>query len=88
MFILYSFCPSGRLVLWDENGKAMEPELEPSITTAEDLSIGVSDPLWVKGSFPIEGKDSTLYEIRNRVTLCRCGKNANKPFCNGIHAEK
>ena len=29
-----------------------------------------------------EGK---LYEVRNRVTLCRCGKSTNKPFCDSSH---
>ena len=37
----------------------------------------------------IEGvvaKDGHRYEVRNRVTLCRCGASKNKPFCDGSHA--
>ena len=30
--------------------------------------------------------DGTTYEVRNRVTLCRCGASQNKPFCDATHA--
>ena len=78
-------CPSGRLVVWDKEGNAIEPELEPEIVLVEDPFEGVSGPLWVRGRIPIEAADGTIYEIRNRVSLCRCGKSANKPFCDGSH---
>jgi len=29
--------------------------------------------------------DGKTYEIRNQMTLCRCGRSDNKPFCNGSH---
>ena len=33
----------------------------------------------------IESAGGTEYEVRNRVTLCRCGRSRNKPFCDGSH---
>jgi len=78
-------CPAGRLVVWDTEGNAIEPEYEPSIGLVEDPYVGVSGPLWVRGCIPIESSDGSTYEIRNRVTLCRCGKSSNKPFCDGNH---
>jgi CDGSH-type Zn-finger protein len=82
-------CPSGRLVAIDKNtGKPIEPLLEKSISVTEDQVTGISGPLWVKGGVPIESSDGTAYEIRNRVTLCRCGRSANKPFCDGMHMQK
>jgi CDGSH-type Zn-finger protein len=30
--------------------------------------------------------DGFHYEVRNRVTLCRCGASQNKPLCDGTHA--
>jgi CDGSH-type Zn-finger protein len=80
-------CPSGRLVAWDENGKAIEPEFEPSIGLVKDIQAGRMGPLWVRGGIPVESADGTPYEIRNRVTLCRCGKSKNKPFCDGSHLQ-
>jgi len=80
-------CPSGRLVAWHRrSGQALEPELQPSILLVEDPQQGVSGPLWVRGRIEVVGADGHAYEIRNRVTLCRCGRSRNKPFCDGTHA--
>jgi CDGSH-type Zn-finger protein len=80
-------CPSGRLVLVDKaTGKTIEPDLPPSIGVVEDLALQCSGPLWVRGGVRIESEDGGAYEVRNRVTLCRCGASNNKPFCNGSHA--
>jgi CDGSH-type Zn-finger protein len=81
-------CPSGRLVAWDKkSGKAIEPEFQPSIGLVEDPEKRVSGPIWVKGVVPIESSSAQKYEIRNRVTLCRCGASENKPFCDGRHID-
>ena len=79
-------CPSGRLVVWDKKtGKAIEPRLEQSIGLIEDPQVGVSGPIWVRGGITVESADGKTYENRNRVTLCRCGKSQNKPFCDSNH---
>jgi CDGSH-type Zn-finger protein len=80
-------CPSGRLVARDrQSGAALEPMFEPSIVLVEDPAEGVSGPLWVRGGIQIVGSDGVALEVRNRVTLCRCGASANKPYCDGSHA--
>ncbi|MHB1483478.1 MAG: CDGSH iron-sulfur domain-containing protein [Saccharofermentanales bacterium] len=81
-------CPSGRLVIRDNSsGLAIEPEFEPSIVILQDSVNGCSGPIWVRGNIPIESSDGTVYEIRNRVTLCRCGKSRNTPFCDARHVD-
>jgi CDGSH-type Zn-finger protein len=80
-------CPSGRLVISDKNGKIIENKYEQGISLVEDPQAGVSGPIWVKGGIPIESVDGENYEARNRVTLCRCGKSNNKPFCDGSHID-
>ena len=80
-------CPSGRLVARELNGKALEPALPPSIGLVHDTQKNKMGPLWLRGGIPVESAEGKPYEARNRVTLCRCGKSANKPFCDGSHLD-
>ena len=51
-----------------------------TITTYED------GPLLVRGSFAVVTQDGeTIDGGRSTVALCRCGKSARKPFCDGTH---
>ncbi len=80
-------CPAGRLVAWDKaTGQPVEPELPVSIGLVEDPEQHCSGPVWLRGGIPVVGADGFEYEVRNRVTLCRCGASKNKPFCDGTHA--
>lgn len=82
-----SMCPSGRLMAWDRTtGKPFEFRFAPSLGLIEDPAIGSSSGLWVRGGIPVRREDGRTYEIRNRTVLCRCGKSANKPYCDGTHA--
>lgn len=43
-------------------------------------------PLIVRGDFQIRAHDGTLIPAgRKTVALCRCGRSALKPFCDGSH---
>jgi len=78
-------CPSGRLVVEDKKKGIVESELEESISITQEPDSGVSGPIWAKGNIEVESSSGEKYEKRNRVTLCRCGKSNNKPFCDGMH---
>ncbi len=81
-------CPSGRLVVRKTAEKeTLEPELPKSIAIVEDPEKGSSGPLWVRGGIVLQSQDGTAYEVRNRMTLCRCGASGNKPFCDGSHVD-
>jgi CDGSH-type Zn-finger protein len=80
-------CPSGRLVMWDEDTRRpFEDNYEPSIGVVQDPTEGVSGPLAVRGGIQVVATDGFEYEQRRRQTLCRCGGSSNKPFCDGTHA--
>jgi CDGSH-type Zn-finger protein len=82
-------CASGRLIAIDKaTGRAVEPELPQTIGVVEDPARECSGPLWVRGAIPLVGANGEAYEVRNRMTLCRCGRSENKPFCNGAHASE
>lgn len=80
-------CPSGRLMVWDdETGKPIETALPVSLSLLEDPGEDVSGPLVLRGGVRVQSASGKSYEIRNRQTLCRCGASSNKPFCDGSHA--
>jgi len=81
-------CPSGRLTTVTKEGKRIEPESEQAISILEDPAANVMGPIWVKGSIEIESAEGMVYPLRNRITLCRCGKSKNKPFCDASHFKK
>jgi CDGSH-type Zn-finger protein len=79
-------CPSGRLILKDKKADLrVEPKCEKTVAAIEDPQIGGGGPYRVQGGVPVISADGKTYEVRNRMTLCRCGKSQNKPFCDSSH---
>lgn len=74
-------CPSGRLTY------SIPPRTDDEEPAYVPPSVGIepNGPIWVRGGIRVESEDGTPYEVRNRVTLCRCGRSRNKPFCDGSH---
>lgn len=78
-------CAAGRLTIRDKEGNFIEPRLEPEVSPVQDTGAGMRGPLAVKGGITLEGADGESYEVRNRMTLCRCGKSKNMPYCDISH---
>jgi len=78
-------CPAGRLVAVENDGMMIKPVLSPGIEIIQDPQKECSSGIYVKGGIQVEAADGHLYEVRNRVMLCRCGKSRNKPFCDATH---
>jgi CDGSH-type Zn-finger protein len=79
-------CPSGRLVIFDKKSdNVVEPCFKESIGLIEDPMMGVSGPIWVRSGIVVESAEGKPYKLRERITLCRCGKSKNKPFCDSSH---
>jgi CDGSH-type Zn-finger protein len=60
---------------------ATSPEQPPAtITLYQD------GPLIVRGEFELLAQDGTPIDPgRRTIALCRCGRSALKPFCDGTH---
>jgi CDGSH-type Zn-finger protein len=51
------------------------------------IKVNSNGSLLVSGEFEMIDKNGNKYDLggRDKVSLCRCGKSANKPFCDGSH---
>lgn len=51
------------------------------------ITVLSNGSLKVEGDFEITDKSGAIYNLQGRetVSLCRCGKSMNKPFCDGSH---
>jgi CDGSH-type Zn-finger protein/uncharacterized Fe-S cluster protein YjdI len=74
-------CPSGALTYSLDGVGDVESQLPAEVAVEPD------GPLMVTGCVRIRRADGTEMEVRNRVTLCRCGASKNKPLCDGSHVE-
>jgi len=73
-------CPSGALTYRLE-GESQDNEQD----LPQAIGVVENGPLWVTGGLGVTRSDGVAVENRNRVTLCRCGRSANKPLCDGAH---
>ena len=73
-------------MIFDKKKRALiEPELKKEIGLIDDPAMKVKGPIWVQGGIKVESSQGQAYQVRNHVTLCRCGKSKNKPFCDSSH---
>jgi CDGSH-type Zn-finger protein/uncharacterized Fe-S cluster protein YjdI len=70
-------CPSGAITYERHDGGT--PEAPPPVNV---LRIRENGPYAVHAEVDLAGHGRLL-----RATLCRCGKSANKPFCDNAHRE-
>jgi uncharacterized Fe-S cluster protein YjdI/CDGSH-type Zn-finger protein len=73
-------CPSGALHFTRRDGGAAETA--PEHTTIVPMPRG---PLHVRGRVRLVSADGSVIVEDTRLTLCRCGRSNNKPFCDDSH---
>ena len=73
-------CPTGALTVDYEDGSHVE--IADDINT---VNVAYNGPLFVRGDLSISDAPSNAAGLKYRAALCRCGKSANKPFCDNAH---
>jgi CDGSH-type Zn-finger protein len=51
------------------------------------ITVNDNGSLKLEGDFEIVDKTGARYDLggREQVSVCRCGRSQNKPFCDGSH---
>jgi CDGSH-type Zn-finger protein len=52
---------------------------------AASVTVYPDGPLIVRGDFHVRGVDGATVPTGRSAALCRCGRSAVKPFCDGSH---
>jgi len=68
-------CPSGAITYIRRDGQNESPPIVNTVRVREN------GPLAFHGALSIDGTAAM------RATLCRCGKSANKPYCDSAHVK-
>lgn len=63
------------------------PWEKTAIMPSTKITVNSNGSLKVEGDFEIVDPQGHPYGLQGRTTvsLCRCGRTANKPFCDGSH---
>ena len=75
-------CPTGALSVKFADGSRVEQA--PAKNT---IQVAYNGPLFVSGDLQIAGAPAEVPGLKFRAALCRCGKSANKPYCDNSHLD-
>ncbi len=73
-------CPTGALTVDFEDGSHRE-----TASARNTVQVAYNGPLFVRGDLDIDGAPEDAPGLNYRAALCRCGRSANKPFCDNSH---
>jgi CDGSH-type Zn-finger protein/uncharacterized Fe-S cluster protein YjdI len=74
-------CPTGALK-YERTDGGTEEKAGP----VNKLTIAANGPLFARGEIEVVDGERRLVARDTRAAFCRCGASANKPWCDGSHA--
>ena len=60
-------------------------ELTPEKIEGARVQLKPRGPVSITGSFEVIMEDGTILEVREKVSICRCGMSQKMPICDGAH---
>ncbi len=75
-------CPTGALTVRWKDGNDAESADKKNVVV-----IAGNGPLYARGNLEIDGAGDDMPGVSFRAALCRCGRSANKPFCDNSHED-
>ena len=65
----------------------LRPAQSEKYMATTKITVNPNGSLRVEGEFEIVDKTGAPYGLGGReiVSICRCGRSQNKPFCDGSH---
>jgi len=73
-------CPTGALTADFKDGSHVEVP-----NPVNTINVAYNGPLFVRGDLSIADAPANAPGLKLRAALCRCGKSANKPYCDNSH---
>ena len=61
---------------------------QSKIATSTTVTAYPNGPLVIRGDFTVTDADGEQVPIGRMAALCRCGRSARKPLCDGSHRNK
>jgi len=75
-----ALCPTGAL-----HARRADGALTESVPAEAVVVASRNGPLYVRGDVEVTLEDGTSVLRDVRIALCRCGKSATQPLCDGSH---
>jgi uncharacterized Fe-S cluster protein YjdI len=76
-------CPTG--ALHSRRLDVVDAAVVPAASEPVTITASRNGPLYLQGDVQVELEDGTKVVHDTRVALCRCGKSALQPLCDGSH---
>ena len=81
-------CPTPALTFSYNSGETPNPtEEETNKTSNCKITLLPTGPAIIEGDFIFVDEEAHTKECTETITLCRCGKSKNMPYCDGSHHE-